>query len=103
MKKILPVIYIVCYSAFVICICPSCKKLVEADLPIEKGTAEVIYSSANSSAAVMSGIYLKMGNPDFSVFGGEQGISIYAAAAADELTPTDNFSFLQVAYENNFS
>ncbi len=96
--------HIVCCYVFVLFNFCSCKKFVEADLPIEKATADAIYSNTNSSAAVMSGIYLKMGHPDFTPFGGQKGLTVYPGLAADELTLNDNsVGSLQQAFENSYT
>jgi len=76
-----------------------CKKLLEVDSPIQSTTANAVYNSNSTAAAVLTGIYINMSN--YGIFTGPSSISISAGLSADELVPvTSPADILSVFYRN---
>lgn len=62
----------------------SCKKLVEVKPPITQTTAESVYSSDASAAAVFTGMYTNLSKGSFAT--GSLSISLLSGLSADEFT-----------------
>lgn len=73
-----------------------CKKLIETDLPIDKNTAETVFSNTGTAAAALNGIYIHLVPSSFVA--GAGGISVNAGLLADELV--DNITGLNGLYRN---
>lgn len=85
--------------SLVVILFSSCKKFLDAGNPIDTITANSVYSSNASSAAVLSGIYfdmMQLGN----IAQGQGGISVSCGLSADELTALPS-SILNLFYTNN--
>jgi starch-binding outer membrane protein, SusD/RagB family len=72
-----------------------CRKFVEVDPPVTNINAENVYESDATAAAVLTGIYTKMGT---GLFGGLNALNLYPSLSADELTLFDGPSSLSTEY-----
>jgi hypothetical protein len=79
-----------------------CKKLVEADFPIDKITAKAVFSSSGTASAALSNIYYLL-SYEVAV-AGRGGPSVMNGLTADELILQDSSDpFLQSLYSNSLS
>jgi len=85
-------------SAFLLA---SCKKLVEVPSPTTSITADNVYSTDATAAAVMNGLYSRLNSSEAS-FSSLPGLFFYAGLSSDELTlyNTSNTGYM-FYYQNN--
>lgn len=77
--------YIVLFGTLVVLTFLSCKKFVEIDLPVDKESAESVYSNPESASLVMTGIFQSLGQGDPGL-SNQAGISIGFGLRSDDLS-----------------
>lgn len=95
-----------CALRFCYCLCilftGSCKKLIGVPIPVTSLSSSNVYTSDESAAAVLNGIYINMSKGSFT--GGVSGISVQAGASSDELTiHSAGRKELVALYQNNLT
>jgi len=79
----------------------SCKKLLEIDPPITSSSAENVYSSNATAAAVLTGVYADMSSTGMTLDPSDILLTVAAGLSADELIVFNQNDITLMAYYNN--
>ncbi len=85
-------------AIFVVCLCLSCRKFVEVEMP-NAGYSEVnVFTSDATAISTLTGLYVKMSS-DFGFATGRQSIALLSSLSADDLELADQFLFTEPFYQ----
>ncbi|PWV47102.1 RagB/SusD family nutrient uptake outer membrane protein [Chitinophaga sp. S165] len=78
----------------------SCEKFVDVGSPVTSTNAGNVYNSEDNAPEVLTGVYIRMSQPELSN-GGLTGVSYYGGLSADEFTMYDMIPLIANTYYRN--